>query len=241
MLLRYRCITRRVPFEELAWASSPPPCQRCRRPGNLSVQIVVVGILRGAAEQVMGAERPAWRFSLSASSRSPASARLQVANYHALHHSAAHFRPEHTFRLTPKVSLLFIRHYEDWAETNVCRIGQEGQPKLKESVSTSILDDDPSYSLNFGSPLDFGVSPDSSLYLPRSLNPLPQRCTICQRLGSSGKPVRVWICRATDYGRKESRKVLFVFGEPCTAGIRLQPEGSQGKGALGEPCLAHGP
>ena len=72
MLLRYRCITRRVPFEELAWASSPPPCQRCRRPGNLSVQIVVVGILRGAAEQVMGAERPAWRFSLSASSRSPA-------------------------------------------------------------------------------------------------------------------------------------------------------------------------
>ena len=109
------------------------------------------------------------------------------------------------------------RHYEDWAETNVCRIGQEGQPKLKESVSTSILDDDPSYSLNFGSPLDFGVSPDSSLYLPRSLNPLPQRCTICQRLGSSGKPVRVWICRATDYGRKESRKVLFVFGEPCVA------------------------
>ena len=58
-----------------------------------------------------------------------------------------------------QVSLLFIRHYEDWAETNVCRIGQEGQPKLKESVSTSILDDDPSYSLNFGSPLDFGVSP----------------------------------------------------------------------------------
>ena len=46
------------------------------------------------------------------------------------------------------MSLLFIRHYEDWAETNVCRIGQEGQPKLKESVSTSILDDDPSYSLN---------------------------------------------------------------------------------------------
>ena len=58
-----------------------------------------------------------------------------------------------------QVSLLFIRHYKDWAETNVCRIGQEGQPKLKESVSTSILDDDPSYSLNFGSPLDFGVSP----------------------------------------------------------------------------------
>ena len=84
------------------------------------------------------------------------STRLQVAT--ALHHSDAHFRTEHTFRLTPKVSLLFIRHYEDWAETNVCRIGQEGQPKLKESVSTSILDDGPSYSLNFGSPLDFGVS-----------------------------------------------------------------------------------
>ena len=25
------------------------------------------------------------------------------------------------------MSLLFIRHYEAWAETNVCRIGQEGQ------------------------------------------------------------------------------------------------------------------
>ena len=38
-----------------------------------------------------------------------------------------------------------------------------------------------------------------------------------QATSHSGKPVRVWTCRATDYGRKESRKVLFVFGEPCVA------------------------